>query len=135
MKKFIFLAIFIISSGFSLCPAEVQYSITDLGTLGGSMSRAYSINDSGQVVGISYFDEGLKRHAFLYDESMGMVDLNNLIPSDSGWLLSRAFGINSSGHIIGSGSINGEKHAFLLIPEPTTLLLLSLGGFVLRKRK
>ncbi len=58
-----------------------------------------------------------------------MIDLNDLIPSNSGWMLADAKAINDSGQIVGYGfDINGEQHAFLLtpIPEPSTLALLSL---------
>ncbi len=48
-----------------------------------------------------------------------MVDLNNLLPEDSGWdHLQSAKGINNKGQIIGLGVTNGRKHAFLLNPVP-----------------
>lgn len=57
--------------------------------------------------------------AFVYDNNGPgyPVDLNNLIPTDSGWKLVRAAGINGSGQIAGSGDINGQHHAFLLTPR------------------
>jgi probable HAF family extracellular repeat protein len=92
-------------------------TMNDLGTLGGDDSTALDINNNGQVVGYSYIANG-DSHAFMYDEIDGMLDLNNLIASDSGWFLSEARGINSSGQIVGLGEIDGEKHAFLLTPVP-----------------
>ena len=54
--------------------------------------------------------------AFLYDVKEGMLDLNDYIPTGSGWELQIAYDINSSGQIVGSGRINGKVHAFLLTP-------------------
>lgn len=106
-------------------------SMIDLGILGGTYSIAKAINDIGQVVGVS------NGRAFLYEEINGMLDLNNLIPSGSGWILSEASDINYSGQIVGHGIIDSQTHAFLLtpIPEPCSLLLLAVGGLLLRRRK
>jgi probable HAF family extracellular repeat protein len=46
-----------------------------------------------------------------------MKDLNNMILSNSGWVLALAIWINDSGQITGYGTINGENHAFLLTPQ------------------
>lgn len=93
----------------------------DLGSLSDIyiLSHAYGINDSGQVVGSSYVgssstsDGGL--HAFLYSDG-SMLDLNSLLPPNSGWVLINAQAINNLGQIVGTGTINGEYHAFLLTP-------------------
>jgi probable HAF family extracellular repeat protein len=77
-------------------------SWTDLGTLPGSMSSAaYSINNSGQIVGDSGY------HAFLYNGTM--VDLGTL----PGGSTSLARGINSSGQIVGSADVESVQHAFV----------------------
>jgi hypothetical protein len=46
-----------------------------------------------------------------------MVDLNSLIPSNSGVQLTLALYINDSGEVAAHGTLsNGDQHAFLLIP-------------------
>jgi hypothetical protein len=45
------------------------------------------------------------------------VDLNTLIPANSGWYLQFTASINNAGEIAGQGTINGEVHAFLLTPN------------------
>jgi probable HAF family extracellular repeat protein len=109
----------------------------DLGTLGGPESVANAVNLSGDIVGRSYFLDGNNglSHAFLYSNGH-MIDLNTLLPTNSGWELQSATGINDAGLIVGYG-INpaGETHAFLLhppasvVPEPgaAALLLVGLG--------
>jgi probable HAF family extracellular repeat protein len=89
----------------------------DLGVLPtGNFSQGNGINSWGQVVGDSDVignPFGYVNHAFLYSHGH-MYDLNDLIPSNSGWVLGSAAGINDRGEIAGSGSFNGEGRAFLL---------------------
>ncbi len=113
-------------------------TMVDLGTLGGEWSSAYAINDYGHIVGTSAIVSGSNEtHAFLYvDEEM--IDLNDLLPIDSGWDRLYPHDINNFDQIVGEGYIAGVKHAFLMtiIPEPATLSLLALGSLVLcRKRR
>lgn len=95
MKSHIIL-LFIVFSTFALNPVRaVQYAITDLGTLGGSMSVAYGINDYGQVVGGAYNNKN-KYHAFLYSGNGPMQDLGTL-----GGISSCASYINNKGQVVG----------------------------------
>src|SRR6266850_1603008 len=49
-------------------------------------------------------------------QDRGPLDLNTLIPTGSPWYLTAASSINNAGQITGSGTINGEMHAFLATP-------------------
>ncbi len=79
----------------------------DLGTLGGRHSKAYGINDVGQVVGYSANAAG-ETHAFLWDPATEqMVDLGTL-----GGDRSYANCINDGGQIAGlTVTAAGDYHA------------------------
>jgi probable HAF family extracellular repeat protein len=87
--------------------ARPTYSITDLGTLGGTYTTAIALNAAGQVTGIS--DTGQNsQNAFFYDGAIH--DLGSL-----GGAYSVGFGINQSGHVTGYSESLDEFafHAFL----------------------
>jgi probable HAF family extracellular repeat protein len=90
----------------------------DLGILGGTNSLALGINKAGQVVGAADTTGDSAVHAFLWTKTVGLQDLNNLIPANSGWTLAWASAINKAGQIVGDGIINGQIHGFLLAPIP-----------------
>ena len=86
--------------------AAPTYTVTDLGTLNGTSSKAATINASGQVVGWFTSSAGLE-HAFLYSGGT-MTDLGTL-----GGDISLATGINDVGQIVGvSTRVDGQPHAF-----------------------
>jgi probable HAF family extracellular repeat protein len=58
-------------------PAPAHYTITDLGTLGGSFSLAYGINDNGQIDGFSTLPGDAVQHSFLIEKGT-MIDLGTL---------------------------------------------------------
>jgi probable HAF family extracellular repeat protein len=95
-------------------------TMTDLGTLGGTLSQGNAINAGGQVTGWSLSADG-SSHGFVFVPGRGMLDLNDLIPSGSSWTLLWGNAMNDKGQITGGGWINGQLHAFLLTPVPTTL--------------
>jgi probable HAF family extracellular repeat protein len=102
----------VIALGLSIFTASsattsFSYSVTDLGTLGGSFSQAYGINDKGQVVGCATTTSG-SLHAFLWSNGT-LQDLDTL-----GGSYSQAHGINNTGQVVGvAGTSSGFKHAFL----------------------
>jgi probable HAF family extracellular repeat protein len=85
----------------------------DLGTLGGTLSQANSVNDRGQVVGEATTSGG-DEHAFLYTGNGPMQDLGTI---GGDYTSSWAEGINNDGQIVGSCSnmnlMNFEQRAFL----------------------
>ncbi|MBI5016654.1 MAG: hypothetical protein HZB55_14340 [Deltaproteobacteria bacterium] len=101
--------------------AEPDTEMIDLGSLGG-YSVAYDVDAAGRVVGESAAADGAP-HAFLW-ENGDMVDLNDLLPPASGWLLIRALAVSDKGHVVGQGLLDGVERAFLLAlqgPEPASL--------------
>jgi probable HAF family extracellular repeat protein len=96
----------------------------NLGTLGGGNSVAYCIDDAGTAVGSSELPDGAF-HAFMVTNALAgmayMMDLNGLIPTNSGWELIAARGINAAGQIVGWGMYGGHTNGFLLTPVSTPI--------------
>lgn len=79
--------------------ASQRYAIVDLGILSGCIGgEAYSINNSGQVVGRMTGSAGYS-YAFYWSQSSGMVKLSS--PANT---LAGAYGINDKGQIVGQYS-------------------------------
>jgi probable HAF family extracellular repeat protein len=89
-------------------------AMVDLGTLGGPDSDARAVNNDNIIVGTSTTAGG-QAHAFIHD-GFTMVDLNTLIPANSGWELFEASSINDLGQIVGWGRHGATIRAFLLTP-------------------
>ncbi|MBV1910801.1 MAG: DUF3466 family protein [Kangiellaceae bacterium] len=91
---------------------------TDLGVLNENFaaSVAYDINNVGQIVGSSQFQNSpVVYHAFLYEDGT-LKDLDKMIGCFTGWRLDEARAINEDGVIVGKGILNGEIHGFMLKP-------------------
>lgn len=86
-----------------------HYTITDLGTLGGSSSSALAINNEGQVVGRSTLPGDTVTGAFLWQDG-AMTDLGSL-----GGTFNTANGINRAGDVVGASELpnNTARHAVL----------------------
>lgn len=102
---------------------SIQYQVTDLGTLGGSLSQAYGVNNAGQVTGYSYTTNDEAQRAFLYSNGV-MSDLGTL-----GGTYSQGYGINLAGQVTGYSAVAGDSalHAFIY-QNGTMTDLGTLGG-------
>jgi probable HAF family extracellular repeat protein len=92
-------------------------TMLDLGTLGGTFGRTFSLNNRGQVAGTSNLAGDQSCHPFLWDKKGGMKDLGTL-GGDSGL----AFFVNDAGEVVGVANLPGvlgcdqfktPQHAFL----------------------
>tara|TARA_B100000676_G_C17990877_1_gene794817 strand:+ start:22 stop:384 length:363 start_codon:yes stop_codon:yes gene_type:complete len=103
----------------------------DLGALDGNWSVARAINDHTAVVGEA--DTGKGGSAFLWRTVHGMLNLNDLIPPNTGWHLITATDINNSGEIVGFGTFGSTETAYLALPisasttEPPVVVMLLAG--------
>ena len=100
---------------FTLCntrfraAAPQSYGVTDLGTLGGSMTFAYDVNDAGQVVG--YSTTSFNTHAFLWQNGQ-MTDLGTLDLGTHSGNFSAAYAVNGLGTAVGNSPVsNGNPRA------------------------
>ncbi len=86
--------------------AQQDFSIIDLGTLGGN-SEAHGVNDHGHMVCYSKVEESLGvwlKHVFLYKNGQ-MMDIHNFDKFKS----TEAVDINNSGIIVGNGETSFDN--------------------------
>ena len=101
----------------------------DLGTLGGLLpnSRAYAVNNVGQVVGAGYDNNGPfenSARATFWEPGQGIRELGTL-----GGTIGYARDINDKGQVVGmSQTATGSRHAFLWTPADGMRDLGTLGG-------
>ena len=85
-----------------------RYKVVDVGTLGGSFSQAFGVNNRGDVVGFSTTAGDVSLHAFLWRDGL-MTDLGILGTPDT-LPYSIAVSINNSGKVVGNSEIS--------VPDP-----------------
>lgn len=99
-----------------------KYFITDIGTLGGTESFAFGINDVGQVFGYSRIAGDIAAHAFLYHDGR-MDDLGDLVITIAGGAL------NNAGQIAAGITIGGVVRPAIYDSQAGVLTVIpSLGG-------
>jgi probable HAF family extracellular repeat protein len=98
---------------------------TDLGGYPGATGTSASgINSAGQIIGVAGF-KVTSYHPFIPARTIallvrngGLVDLDTLIPANSGFTLTRTIAINDSGEILCNAKNSaGHQRAVLLTPE------------------
>jgi probable HAF family extracellular repeat protein len=114
------------SSGSAAHAARYANGVwTDLGTIAGAASNVgMGINISGRVVGTAVFAptqyEPPKpgKHVPFVSSADGLINLNTLIPTGTGFTLTDAVAINDFGQILcDATNSDGNEHAVLLSPK------------------
>jgi probable HAF family extracellular repeat protein len=96
--------------------AAQSYTLTDLGSLGGT-SSASAVNAAGEVVGSSITTDSQVTHAFYWTPASGMVDMGTLGGNES-----QAYGVNVAGLIVGSSNQTENENESPFVWSP-------VGGF------
>jgi probable HAF family extracellular repeat protein len=91
-----------------------RFAILDLGTLGGTTSRASAISRDGQVVGFAHTPDE-RRHAVLWRRGQ-IVDLG--LPANGA--SSAASGVNSAGQVVGTVTL--DRAGFLPLSDERAFL-------------
>ena len=93
------LATFAVLGSVGVATAQVVYTITDLGTLGNTRTKAIAMNNLGQVTGELYGN-----HRSFFWEAGVMIDIGTL-----GGSRCLAWGINNSGQVTGQTYDSSER--------------------------
>jgi uncharacterized membrane protein len=99
----------VVFGGVQTAVADALYSFTNIDVPGATGTKAYGINDSGQIVGTySGSFPCMYTCSFLYSGGI----FTQLIPPGAGII--QAYGINDSGQIVGAYADSSEiSHGFL----------------------
>src|SRR4051794_25347610 len=105
---------FLLTEPFSW--AQFTYSVSDLGTTGGTISAGNAVDQYGRVAGASYITDDAAQNAFISGAD-GAKPLRNL--GTLGGSSSFGQGINSSGMVAGTSQVEGDVNfrAFLSAPN------------------
>jgi probable HAF family extracellular repeat protein/T5SS/PEP-CTERM-associated repeat protein len=90
----------------STVASRASYAVTDLGTLGGAVTKAMGINDTGDVAGAG------QSGTYMYAVSWVDGTMTNL--GDLGGQGSWAYDVNDAGQVVGGSPLgSGDNHAFV----------------------
>ena len=89
--------------------------LKDLGTLNGGSSCASGIADDGTVVGSTAGTTSGTDVAFIWNPG-AMLELSQVSDAGAGWDLGSDPRINGGGTIVGTGTLDGVRHAYMLLP-------------------
>ena len=94
----------------SVASAQTRYTVTDLGTLGGTQTQPNAINSSGSITGVSTPATPGVGYAFTWSAPGPIQSLGTL----PGTISSDGLSINDSGWVTGGA---GNEEAFLYTPQ------------------
>ena len=97
------------------------FTVTDVGTLGGAVSRAVAVDGAGRVVGVSTTESGAAR-AFAWED--GVIQP---LPSPEADAI-QLTAINESGDVVGAAQRDSTSEAFLIPADGPSTALGTLGG-------
>ena len=128
VKRSIAAAMILFAGALPPALGSIQYTITDLGSLGGPTSAATCINNNGLVAG-SADDQAVDpySHAWVWTGSGALQNLGSFGGQQS---VSFVTGLNDNGWVIGMSDTytNGPTHSFLWTGSGTIQDIGTLGG-------
>ena len=86
-----------------------------IGSIGGSFSQGYGINNLGQVAGYGYTSSDAELHALFYDGT-NTTDIGTL-----GGMYSAALGLNDFGRLVGGSYLSGDQYYHAFLYDGTTM--------------
>ncbi len=124
-------ALWVVAILASPLAAAPEYRIVDIGTLGGTSSKAWDINNQGQVVGSAALSTGFNR-AFLWTPGSTDGVPSNPQMKNLGIIGSRtnstAYGVNNAGVVVGEATSASQTPLSFIWTQSTGMLGLGVVG-------
>lgn len=92
---------------------------------GVTWSVATDVNSSNEIVG--HYQSAVSNIGFIFKDGMRM-DLDSLLPTNSGWTILEPLDINDNGAILAYGKKDGAANYCLLIPRQPILIVPGIAG-------